>query len=113
MEIIAHRGGNFNNGENTLKAIKGALKGNADGIEIDLRAVGENIIALHDETVNRTTNGNGHYKSFSTDSIRSLRCKNGDKIPMLQEILNIRQPIKELILELKESRIETMSPLHS
>ena len=105
MEIIAHRGGNFNNGENTLTAIKGALKGNADGIEIDLRAVGENIIALHDETVNRTTEGSGYYKSFSSQSIRFLRCMNGDKIPLLQEILCLQKPIKELILEFKEPGI--------
>ena len=102
MNIIGHRGSNYNNGENTLRAITKALNDKSDGIEIDLRAVENNIILLHDETVNRTTDGIGHYKKFSSQSIRSLRCMNGDKIPLLQEILSIRRPIKELILEFKE-----------
>ena len=105
MKIIGHRGSNFNDGENTLRAITKALTDAADGIEIDLRAVENSIIILHDETVNRTTDGCGHYKNFSLQSIRSLRCMNGDKIPLLQEILCLQKPIKELILEFKEPGI--------
>jgi glycerophosphoryl diester phosphodiesterase len=73
VNIIGHRGSNFNDGENTLRAITKALNDKADGIEVDLRAVENNIIILHDETVNRTTDGSGHYKSFSPQSIRFLR----------------------------------------
>ena len=102
MNIIGHRGSNFNDGENTLRAITKALNDEVDGIEVDLRAVENNIIILHDETVNRTTDGSGHYKNFSSQSIRSLRCMNGDKIPLLQEVLCLQKPIKELILEFKE-----------
>ena len=102
MNIIGHRGSNFNDGENTLRAITKALNDEADGIEIDVRAVENSIIILHDENVNRTTDGSGHYKNFSSQSIRALRCMNGDRIPLLQEILCLRKPIKELILEFKE-----------
>ena len=106
MEIIGHRGCDQDAGENTLSAIKAALNNKADGIEIDLRKVGQSIIALHDDTVDRTTNGTGHYKSFGIDSIKSLICKNGNNIPLLDDILSISRPIDKLILELKEPRME-------
>ena len=63
MNIIGHRGSNFNDGENTLRAITKALNDKADGIEVDLRAVENNIIILHDETVNRTTTVAGIIKT--------------------------------------------------
>ena len=106
MKIIGHRGCNELGGENTCRAINIAKDARVNGIEIDLRAVDEHIIALHDETVDRTTNGTGHYKSFSATEIRRLYCKNGDKIPLLDEILRLSQPFEMLILEIKEPGIE-------
>ena len=106
MKIIGHRGCNELGGENTCRAINIAIDTRVNGIEMDLRAVDDHIIALHDETVDRTTNGTGHYKSFSVTKIRRLYCKNGDRIPLLDEILRISQPFEMLILEIKEPGIE-------
>jgi len=106
VKIIGHRGCNQLGGENTLTGIETALDMGVDGIEIDLRMVENKIIALHDETVDRTTNGQGHYKTFNLKELKDLKCRNGCKIPLLEEIITIAKTFEELILEIKEPGIE-------
>ncbi len=106
VKIIGHRGCNQLGGENTLKGIKKALDMGTDGVEIDLRMVANKIIVLHDETVDRTTNGQGHYKTFNLKELQDLKCRNGCKIPLLEEIITIPKTVDELILEIKEPGIE-------
>src|SRR5699024_12122225 len=60
IEIIAHRGYSGKYPENTMTAFKAAEKSLADGIEMDVRFTKDKqLVVIHDETVNRTTDGKG------------------------------------------------------
>ena len=72
MIVIGHRGAAGHFPENTLRSIEIALNHGVDAVEIDVRMLDDAIIVLHDETVDRTTSGNGHYKSLSLDALRGL-----------------------------------------
>ncbi|HDA9544801.1 TPA: glycerophosphodiester phosphodiesterase, partial [Listeria innocua] len=65
-EIYAHRGSSGTHPENTLPAMKKAIETGADGIELDIHVLksGE-LIVMHDERVDRTTNGTGFLKDYT------------------------------------------------
>jgi glycerophosphoryl diester phosphodiesterase len=91
-QIFAHRGYAAAFPENTMIAFKEAEQAGADGIELDVQLTKDGeIVVIHDEKVNRTTNGNGFVKDFSYKEIRKLNANKsgGDKepIPMLKEVL--------------------------
>ena len=59
-EIMAHRGSRINRPENTLAAFEEAVRAGADGIELDVHLSQDGqVVVIHDETVDRTTNGSG------------------------------------------------------
>jgi glycerophosphoryl diester phosphodiesterase len=113
--IVAHRGGRGGAPENTLEGCDWALNQGAQALEIDvqLSADGE-LIAIHDPTVNRTTNGTGHVRDLSVDTLQSLDAgyhwqgddgahpyrDKGIRLPTLREMLH-RYPDTPLIVELK------------
>lgn len=62
--IFAHRGCAYES-ENTLRSIKKAIELDIGGVEIDVRKCkSKEIIVIHDEKVDRTTNGKGYVKDF-------------------------------------------------
>lgn len=70
---IAHRGGGRLRPEATLPAFANALEVGADVIEFDVHASSDGVIVvMHDETVDRTTDGTGAIKDMSFDELRSL-----------------------------------------
>lgn len=94
--IFAHRGASDVAPENTLAAFQAALDVGADGIELDVTrcATGE-IMVIHDETVDRTTNGSGRVSSLPFYALRELDAGSwfgsqfaGERIPTLQEVLD-------------------------
>lgn len=71
--VIAHRGASGYAPEHTLAAFRGAIEAGADYIEIDLQLTKDGqIIAMHDNTVNRTTNAKGKIASMTLDDIKQL-----------------------------------------
>ncbi|MEN6643167.1 MAG: glycerophosphodiester phosphodiesterase family protein [Armatimonadia bacterium] len=93
----AHRGDNHCAPENTLPAFELALEKGAPQIEFDLRVTSdEEIIVLHDETVDRTTNGSGKTTDLTFAQIRALDAGSwkdarfaGTKLPTFDEILTL------------------------
>ncbi|MCM3566674.1 glycerophosphodiester phosphodiesterase [Neobacillus mesonae] len=90
-QIIAHRGYSTSFAENTMNAFIGAENAGADGIELDVQLTSDGeIVVIHDEKVDRTTNGHGFVKDFSYKEIRKLNAnKKGIKkepIPSLEEV---------------------------
>lgn len=70
---IAHRGGRALRPEETLPAFANALTIGADVIEFDLHASADGVIvAIHDETVDRTTDGTGAVKNMTFEQLRAL-----------------------------------------
>lgn len=70
---IAHRGGNRVAPEHTYPAFDSALDIGADVLEMDFRVTADGVLVLmHDQTVDRTTDGRGRVESFSFAEIRML-----------------------------------------
>jgi glycerophosphoryl diester phosphodiesterase len=92
--IFAHRGASAHAPENTLAAFELAISQGADAIELDVKlcADGE-VVVLHDQTVNRTTNGVGDINQLSLAEIKKLDAGSyfdsafqGEPIPTLAEV---------------------------
>jgi glycerophosphoryl diester phosphodiesterase len=70
-EIIAHRGSKGTHPENTLIAFEEAIRVGSDGIELDVHLTKDNqVVVIHDETLNRTSNGEGLVRDFSLDELK-------------------------------------------
>lgn len=105
---IAHRGYSGKFDENTMLAFRKALEYKADGIETDVQLSKDNIpVIIHDETLNRTTDGRGYVKEYKLSELKKFRTKNGEEIPTLRELLEFvaDSNLKMLNLELKNSII--------
>ena len=95
--ICAHRGANATHPENTISAFKEAVRLGAQMIEFDVQLTKDNIlIIMHDDTVDRTTNGHGLVSKLTFEEIRKLDAGSwksrkyfGEKVPTLQDVLQI------------------------
>lgn len=93
-QIFAHRGASGTYPENTMKAFKEAEKSGCDGIELDVQRTKDGaLVIIHDETVNRTTDGRGIVAEMTKKQIRSLDASynkkkwfSQPKIPLLEEV---------------------------
>ena len=99
---IGHRGAAGHAPENTLAAIQKGIALGVDFVEIDVRRTADGVlVALHDETVDRTTNGNGRVDHLSLPDLKKLRAGNGEHIPALETVLKVAGGRAGLMLELK------------
>ena len=99
---IGHRGAAGHAPENTLAAIQKGIALGADFVEIDLRRTADGVlVALHDRTVNRTTDGRGRIDRLSLQEVKKLKAGNGEHIPTLEEVLKMAGGRAGLVLELK------------
>jgi glycerophosphoryl diester phosphodiesterase len=99
---IGHRGAAGHAPENTLAAIQKGIAIGVDFVEIDLRRTEDGVlVALHDETVNRTTNGRGRVDRLSLQDVKKLNAGNGETIPTLEEVFKVTAGRAGLMLELK------------
>ncbi len=107
MLIYAHRGYSAKYPENTLSAFKAALP-HVDGIELDVQLTRDGrLVVIHDETVDRTTNGSGFVKDMTLRQLRLLRTESGERIPTLEEVLVLLEPTDvTLNIELKTDRFD-------
>ncbi len=71
--VIAHRGNSKFAPENTLAAFRGAADLGADGVEMDLRLTRDGrLVLMHDQTVERTTNGTGCVAELCAEDVARL-----------------------------------------
>ncbi|GAA4473812.1 hypothetical protein GCM10023190_06730 [Enteractinococcus fodinae] len=71
--IIAHRGDSKVAPENTMAAVTSAVEGGADFFEIDINYTADDeVVAIHDSTVDRTTDGTGAVREMTYDEISEL-----------------------------------------
>ncbi|HEY0244983.1 MAG TPA: glycerophosphodiester phosphodiesterase family protein [Mucilaginibacter sp.] len=92
--ITAHRGDWRNAPENSLLGFTYAADMGADIVELDLKKTKDGeIVIMHDETINRTTNGKGKPGDYTLQEIKGFRLKNGlgrvtnNPIPTLKEVM--------------------------
>ena len=99
---IGHRGACGLAPENTVASIERAIALGCSLTEVDVRRTGDGaLILLHDERIDRTTNGRGLIAEISLEDIRKLNVGGGQKIPTLEEALTVASGRIGLILELK------------
>jgi glycerophosphoryl diester phosphodiesterase len=100
--IVGHRGAAGHAPENTLAAIRKGIALGVDFVEIDLRRTADGaLVILHDETVNRTTNGRGRVDQWSLRNLKKLDAGSGEKISTLEEVLKVVAGRAGLMVELK------------
>lgn len=82
MRKIAHRGASGYAPENTMKAFQLGIDMGADGLEFDVHVSADGLlVVIHDETLERTTNGTGLVTHYSADALAALG------VPTLREVL--------------------------
>jgi glycerophosphoryl diester phosphodiesterase len=87
--IIGHRGAAGLEPENTLRSFARALRIGVDAIELDVYCVEGKLMVIHDDTLERTTNGRGNVMATSYAALRRLDAGNGERIPTLDEVLEL------------------------
>ena len=101
---IGHRGAAGHAPENTLAAVQRGIELGVDFVEIDVRRTVDGVlVALHDATVNRTTNGKGRVDALSLREVKAFDAGNGERIPTLEEVLKVAGGRTGLMLELKSA----------
>ena len=107
---VAHRGASGYESENTLASFKKAIDVAADMIELDVRACksGE-LVVIHDETVDRTTDGSGRVEDKTLTELKSLKGKKGERIPTLTEALDFIDKKLKVDIELKVKNIASQA----
>jgi glycerophosphoryl diester phosphodiesterase len=102
MKIIGHRGAVGYEPENTLRSISTAITLGADMIEVDVLVLPSGqIILMHDDRVDRTTNGQGLTLDIDFNALRKLDAGKGERIPTLQEAIDLIDGRVPLVIELK------------
>ncbi|WP_160031791.1 glycerophosphodiester phosphodiesterase [Paenibacillus sp. An7] len=95
--IIAHRGAKGEAPENTIAAFELALQQGCDAFELDIHLSQDGeIMVIHDDTVHRTTNGNGYVKEMTRAELQQLDAGSwfdsayeGESIPTLREVFEL------------------------
>lgn len=112
--IFAHRGAAGTYPENTMISFEAAESFQADGIELDVQFTKDGkVVVIHDETVDRTTNGKGAVRNYLYEDLRKLDAshKFSEKVgfcqvPLLEEVLGWLQSNRLLLnIEFKNNKI--------
>jgi glycerophosphoryl diester phosphodiesterase len=108
MLKVGHRGARGYEPENTLRSFKKAIKLGADMIELDVHTCksGE-VVVIHDEDVDRTTNGRGRVADKTLAELKELDAGKGEKIPTLEEVLDLFEGKIKHHIELKGKNCAT------
>lgn len=109
IEIVVHRGANHLAPENTIASALAALEHGAGWIEVDVRRSKDNILYnLHDETLNRTTNGKGPIQEMLSKDIEKLDAGSwfsphfvGTHVPRIAEMLDALQGKAHIFFDVK------------
>ena len=109
---IGHRGASGYEPENTLISFQKAINLGADMVELDVHLTKDKeVIVMHDETLDRTTNAKGELKKKNLAEIKKIRTKeNNQEIPTLQEVIDEVKGKVEINIEIKleDTAIEVM-----
>lgn len=103
FELVAHRGCGGHCPENTVQAVR-ASAGRLPAVEVDVRRCGSGeLVAVHDERVDRVTDGAGRVADLTLAELRDLRVDGADEsIPTLSAVVDAVPADVTLQVELKE-----------
>ncbi|MFC9438560.1 glycerophosphodiester phosphodiesterase [Nocardia sp. NPDC057030] len=118
VTVIAHRGLAPGLPENTLAAFRGAIALGVDGIELDLRVTADGqLVVLHDDTVDRTTDGRGRVAELTLAEVKALDAGSyagsefgGERVPTYREVLEVAQHSRiQLLLDIKDCPVDAIA----
>ena len=99
---IGHRGAAGHAPENTLAAIRQGISLGVDFIELDVQRTRDSrLVILHDEFLDRTTNGTGPIAGLTADELQLLDAGEGERIPTLEAALAAANGHAGMMLEIK------------
>jgi glycerophosphoryl diester phosphodiesterase len=95
--LIAHRGGSLEAPENTLASFRHAIEVGAKYVELDVQMSKDGVlVVIHDDTLDRTTNGTGPVGDYTYDELKKLDAGShfapeysGETIPTLRGVLEL------------------------
>lgn len=97
-KIVGHRGAGNYAPENTLKSFQTAINIGCDRTELDVRMTKDNeVVVIHDKEIN----GMGFVKDITLAELKKVSLNDGEKIPTLQEVINVCKNKTDLQIELK------------
>ncbi|MDA2930194.1 glycerophosphodiester phosphodiesterase [Acidobacteria bacterium AH-259-O06] len=111
--VIAHRGASGEAPENTMAAFERAIEMKVDLIELDIHFSKDGeIMVIHDETVDRTTDGRGAIAEMTRNEVQALDAGSwfsprfeGERVPTLSEVIELVKPTPvNLLIEIKQGR---------
>jgi glycerophosphoryl diester phosphodiesterase len=103
---IGHRGAAGHAPENTLAAIRKGISLGANFVELDVqRTCDGRLVVMHDETVDRTTDGTGLVAAMTWDEVRLLDAGDGEGVPLLEAALAEMSGLVGAMLEVKAAGI--------
>ncbi|MDO8432712.1 MAG: glycerophosphodiester phosphodiesterase family protein [Candidatus Binatus sp.] len=115
MLNIAHRGASGTFPENTLGSLRAAIDAGADMCELDVQLTRDRkVVVIHDDTVERTTEGRGAVAAMTLDELQRLDAgarfqegaHRGERIPTLDEVFDVTAGRCGLNIELKAGGVE-------
>jgi glycerophosphoryl diester phosphodiesterase len=110
VQVVAHRGNNRFAPENTLVSYEQAIEARAPIVELDLHRSKDGVVVLlHDDTLERTTNGTGRVNDLTLEELKTLDAGSwkdaryaGEPIPTLDEIAALCKGRTIMMLDLKD-----------
>lgn len=100
---IAHRGASGYEPENSLQAFQKAIDLGVDGVELDVHLSANNqLVVIHDETIDRTTNKKGEVQNYTAIQLKAL------DIPTLTEVLDLVN--KQCLINIELKGVGTAKP---
>ncbi len=107
VTVIAHRGWSGKFPENTLLAFREAIRLGVPAVEFDVRTTSDGrAVVIHDTVVDRTTNGHGAVKDLTFAQIRQLNAGKEERIPTLEEVLDLCVGNVAVQIEVKATGLE-------
>ena len=119
MTIIGHRGARFEAPENTIPGFHYAIDLGLSAVEFDIRMTSDNqLVIIHDATVDRTTNGEGPVSSLTLADIQALDARAAFPdwpepciVPTFGEVLDVVEILPELFIEIKGDTPERLDQI--
>src|SRR5215203_2224028 len=105
--MYAHRGVSARHPENTLEAFQSALNAGVYGIELDIHCSSDGVpVVIHDDLLERTTNGSGSVTQHTVAELRKFEAGNGQYVPSFEEVLTLADGRIHFDFEIKGPQCE-------
>ncbi len=101
--IVGHRGASGYEPENTLRSFERAIDMGVGMIELDVYCCKSGqVVVIHDDTIDRTTNGTGEVVQLSWDILRQYNAGKGEHIPLLSQVFDLVNKRVVINIEIKD-----------